>query len=104
MDPSSSEKKMATRKKNESSFESSLKELEEVVQSLESSQVNLEEHLKLYEKGVTLIHLCQSTLKDAEKRIELLTGVDESGNARLEKFGHESTVKKEEKGLFSMED
>ncbi|NDE62539.1 MAG: exodeoxyribonuclease VII small subunit, partial [Cyclobacteriaceae bacterium] len=51
---------MATRKKNESSFESSLKELEEVVQSLESSQVNLEEHLKLYEKGVTLIHLCQS--------------------------------------------
>lgn len=95
---------MASKKKNESSFESSLKELEEVVQSLESSQVNLEEHLKLYEKGVTLIHQCQSTLKQAEKKIELLAGMDGSGNARLEKFEHESRVKKEEKGLFSMED
>lgn len=95
---------MASRKKTEISFESALKELDEVVQTLEGSQVDLDEHLKLYEKGVRLIQFCQTSLKDAEKKIELLAGLKEDGSPKLEEFGHQSAMEKEEKGLFTVED
>ena len=54
------------------SFESSLKELETIVEKLEKGDLNLEESLKLYEKGIQLITYCSSQLEAAEKKIEIL--------------------------------
>lgn len=55
-----------------SSFESSLKTLESIVDSLESGQLSLEESIKAFEKGMGIGKQCQETLKDAELRIEKL--------------------------------
>jgi exodeoxyribonuclease VII small subunit len=54
------------------SFETALKQLEEIVQRLERGELALEESLKLYEEGVRLSRLCHAKLEEAEGRIELL--------------------------------
>ena len=53
-------------------FEKSVEELDLIVSKMESGDLNLDESLKLFEKGVKLTRLCQKTLADAEKKIEKL--------------------------------
>ena len=91
---------MVTKKNTAQKFETSLKELEEIVKELENSQIDLDDHLKLYEKGVRLIQSCQQSLKEAEQKILLLSGMDATGKPVLQKFKHESTEGKEQHGLF----
>lgn len=52
------------------SFEEALKQLEEIVQRLESGRVELEESIAIYERGAALKSHCETKLKDAEARIE----------------------------------
>jgi exodeoxyribonuclease VII small subunit len=54
------------------SFETALKQLEEIVQKLEKGELALEESLKLYEDGIRLSRLCHAKLEQAEGRIEQL--------------------------------
>lgn len=54
-------------------FESSIKELENIVKILESGEASLEESIKLFEKGVVLTESCQKTLENARKKIITLT-------------------------------
>jgi len=53
-------------------FERSLGRLEEVVKRLESTDLSLDEAMKLFEEGVTLSRECQKQLEEAEGRIEIL--------------------------------
>ncbi len=60
--------------KNDSpDFESSLKELEKIVRELESGDVNLDDSLKKFEKGIALYRECRQTLQTAEKKIKILS-------------------------------
>ncbi|HNR56991.1 MAG TPA: exodeoxyribonuclease VII small subunit [Methanothrix sp.] len=56
------------------SLEGSLAELEGIVRSLEEGELTLEESLKAFERGVSLIRRCNSLLDGAEQRIEILVG------------------------------
>jgi len=56
----------------EKTFESSLAELEKIVEQLENGDLPLEESLKLFETGVKLSRECRERLTDAERRIEVL--------------------------------
>jgi exodeoxyribonuclease VII small subunit len=58
--------------KPEKSFESSLKELEDIVEQLEAGDLPLEESLDLFERGVRLSRECQKRLDAAERRVEVL--------------------------------
>ncbi len=62
------------------SFEEALDQLEGIVHELEEGQIGLNEGLKQYEKGIKLLRQCYDLLKRAERRIELLSGVDADGN------------------------
>jgi exodeoxyribonuclease VII small subunit len=53
-------------------FEKSLVRLEEVVKRLESTDLSLDEAMKLFEEGVKLSHECQKQLEEAEGRVEIL--------------------------------
>jgi len=53
-------------------FDEVLKELEEIVSTLEKGDLNLEESLKKFERGIKLSTFCLKKLNEAEKRIELL--------------------------------
>jgi exodeoxyribonuclease VII small subunit len=53
-------------------FDASLRELEELVASLEKGEMPLEELMEKYEHGVKLHAQCQQVLREAELRIEEL--------------------------------
>lgn len=53
-------------------FETALAELEKTVAKLEQNDTPLDEALKLYEKGVELIRICNERLDTTEKKISLL--------------------------------
>ena len=53
-------------------FETALSELEKIIDKLESSETPLDEALKLYEKGISLVRVCSNRLDSAEQKIKLL--------------------------------
>ena len=67
-------------------FEESIAQLERVVGELESGNLGLAESLGHYEAGVKHLKSCYLLLEQAERKIELLSGVDASGNPISEPF------------------
>lgn len=65
-------------------FEQSLDALEALVQKMESGELPLEESLKAFEQGVKLVRECQSSLSEAEQRVQIL--MEENGQAKLADF------------------
>jgi exodeoxyribonuclease VII small subunit len=61
------------------SFEAALERLHQIVERLESGELDLEESLVLFEEGVRLSRASQARLNSAEKRIEELLAVDQNG-------------------------
>jgi len=59
-------------KGKEPSFEEALKGLEAVVERLEQGELPLEEALKQFQRGIELARNCQSSLKQAEQKVEIL--------------------------------
>ena len=69
----------------EKSFEDNLKELEEIAKNLESGNLNLDEAIKEFEKGMALSKKCTEKLDEAEKKINILVQ-DENGHLTEETF------------------
>lgn len=74
------------------SFEQALVQLEQIVRQLEDGEIGLAESLLHYEQGVKLLKQCYGLLQRAERRIELVSGVDAEGNPVVEPFDDESTL------------
>jgi exodeoxyribonuclease VII small subunit len=53
-------------------FEQSLKQLEQIVQELESGDLPLEKAIKKFEEGIHLSKFCLQKLDETEKRITIL--------------------------------
>ena len=51
-------------------FEVNLKKLEDIVEQLESGDIDLEESVELYEKGIHLKNSCEEKLKKIEIQIK----------------------------------
>ncbi|PLS22863.1 exodeoxyribonuclease VII small subunit [Neptunicoccus cionae] len=71
---------------SEMSFETAMAELEKVVGQLESSQVALEESIKLYDRGAELKKHCAVKLKEAEEKIAQITLGADGNPAGLKPF------------------
>ncbi len=67
------------------SFETSLKELEEIVEQLETSDLTLDETLAKYESGIKIYKQCYQLLEKAEKKINILLK-NSIGETRSEEF------------------
>ena len=78
-------------------FEDSLAELEAIVTQLEGGTLNLADALARYELGVKHLSACQRMLERAERRIELLSGMDADGNAISRPFDDAELSSLEEK-------
>ena len=76
---------MATKESMEKKFESALEELEQVVEQLESGELSLEDSLAAFEKGVSLVRLCNQKLNEVEKKIETLVR-DKEGKLELKEL------------------
>lgn len=77
-----------TRKKSKTpDFETALEELEQLVEKMESGETTLEESLKDFERGIELTRTCQTQLKEAEQKVEIL--LQREGEAELEPFSED---------------
>ena len=56
-------------KKKSLNFESTLSEIEKIIESLEEGNLSLEDSIEAYEKGISLTKACQKMLSDAELKI-----------------------------------
>jgi exodeoxyribonuclease VII small subunit len=66
-------------------FEKAFKDLEAIVQRLESEELPLDESLRLFEQGISLSRFCHQQLEEVEKKIELILA-DAKGQPRTEPF------------------
>jgi exodeoxyribonuclease VII small subunit len=57
---------------SEPTFEEAQRELEQIVQRLESGQASLDEAIALWERGEELYNVCAAKLDSAQGRIEEL--------------------------------
>jgi exodeoxyribonuclease VII small subunit len=57
---------------NDLTFEQALKRLEEIVEALETEDLDLDKSLQFFEEGVYLSRHCNQQLQAAEKRIDTL--------------------------------
>ena len=80
---------MKTKPEKLPDFEQSLSELEALVQKLEQGDVPLEDALKTFERGVALTRQCQTALRTAQQKVEVLlapSGKSDSGEEVIEDF------------------
>jgi exodeoxyribonuclease VII small subunit len=73
-------------------FEGSLHRLERAVEELEGGDLGLDDALAKYEEGVRLLARCHGLLDAAERKVALLTGVDEDGRPATEPFDAAAAV------------
>src|SRR4051794_21270403 len=57
----------------EHSFETALQRLEQIVQAMEGDQLPLEDLIVRYEEGIRLVQDCETKLKAAERKVEIIT-------------------------------
>jgi exodeoxyribonuclease VII small subunit len=65
-------------------FETAMRDLEELVERLEHGDLPLEESLAAFERGVMLTRTCQTALKEAEQKVEIL--LKKAGEPAVEDF------------------
>ena len=65
-------------------LEKALADLENIVEELESGDLPLEKAMKKFEEGVKLTRNCQSALREAEQKVEIL--LESAGGEDLEEF------------------
>lgn len=58
---------------NQKKFEDELQDLELIVQQIDSGELTLEESIKAFERGVSLVRALNQKLDEVEKKVELLT-------------------------------
>jgi exodeoxyribonuclease VII small subunit len=69
------------------SFEEALKRLEEIVNSLETGQLSLDESLKIFEEGIRLSRLCNEKLLETQQKVEKL--MEKNGKFITEQISNE---------------
>lgn len=72
-------KKKPAENEQEPAFEQSLAELEKIVRQLEQGGNSLDQDLEGYARAIKLIKQCHGRLSQAERSIQLLSGVKSDG-------------------------
>lgn len=62
---------------SEFNYEAAIERLEEIVESLESGELPLEESMKLFEEGTELSENCYRILKNAEQKISYISKLEQ---------------------------
>jgi exodeoxyribonuclease VII small subunit len=70
--------------KQEQTFEEGLRELEDIIDQLESGRLSLEKSCELFERGMKILLFCQRKLEEIEKRVEIL--IKENDSVKLRRY------------------
>jgi exodeoxyribonuclease VII small subunit len=69
------------------SFEKAIERLQGLLKQMESGDLSLEDSLKAFEEGVTLVRGCQESLRAAELRVEQLFRQRADGSPEFQTVG-----------------
>lgn len=72
----------------ETNFEKTMEELEKITMELEKGDLNLDDSVKKFEKGMELSKNANKILEEAEKRITIL--IENNGEIKEENFNTDS--------------
>ncbi|MBP7275248.1 MAG: exodeoxyribonuclease VII small subunit [Kiritimatiellae bacterium] len=70
----------------EPAFEQDLERLEELVNEMETGQLPLEQLMKQFEEGMTLVRRCGKRLAEVERKVERLLNQTSEGEPQTEPF------------------
>lgn len=76
--------KKTTKKAVSDDFETSMAELESLVERMEQGETKLEDALQDFERGIALTRACRQSLSDAEQKVQIL--LEQNGEAEPETF------------------
>jgi len=76
---------MPTKQSESAGFETNLKRLEEIVKSMESGTLDLDQMIAAFEEGQKLVKACTTTLNEVEQRIEIIVK-NSQGEIAVEPF------------------
>ncbi len=76
-------------------FETAMKQLEQIVQDLETGDMPLEKAIKKFEEGIKISKYCSEKLDESEKRITLLMRDSDGKNASGIPFVTEDKISEE---------
>lgn len=68
----------------ELNFETSIKELEEIVSKLEKGDIELDKAYELFEKGIILAKNCENKLKNIENKVNKIIEDGKEKDLRIE--------------------
>ena len=74
-------------------FEQAMKQLEKIVQDLESGDMPLEKSIKTFEEGIQLSKFCSEKLDETEKRITILMQNPDGKVSEIPFFGEKDNLK-----------
>jgi exodeoxyribonuclease VII small subunit len=74
-------------------FEQAMKQLEQIVEALESGDLPLEKAISKFEEGIQLSKFCSNMLDETEKKITILTQGQE-GDISEKPFRNQNTSNK----------
>lgn len=63
--------------KSKINLQETFKQLDDILKELESSNLDIDKMVKLYEEGMKLTKDCKTKIKEAEQRIKIITDDDE---------------------------
>ena len=67
-------------------FEKKLKELEKLVEKMNSGKLSLEEDVKSFEKGIKISNALGKELNKAEEKVQQLISVTDKGDIQTKEF------------------
>lgn len=70
--------------RQKATFEESVAEIRQIVTELESGELSLDRSIGRYEEAINRLRDCRGQLEDAQKRVQVLAGIDEDGQCVLE--------------------
>lgn len=71
-----------TKKSDKFDFETAFADLEKIVVQMEEGGLSLEDSLQQFEQGISLVRECQTALKTAEQKVQIL--LNKNGQSALE--------------------
>ena len=77
-------------------FEQAMKQLEKIVQDLESGDMPLEKSIKTFEEGIQLSKFCSEKLDETEKRITILMQNPDGKVSETPFYGEKDDLKETE--------
>jgi exodeoxyribonuclease VII small subunit len=72
--------KKSDTKKDSTDFETSMVELESLVERMEQGDTKLDDALKDFETGIALTRSCRQSLSDAEQKVQILLEQNEQAD------------------------